>query len=341
MKKLILSLFFGILYSVLSLNAQQVSPYQTGHYSTCFTNVRDMAKMAPGLAIISYNYFASANKYADQNGNKFSDFQLPAINSSLDVDMGTFATVPAFFWGSINEVFGGATFVVGIVPNYIWADVNARFSHSADAIIDSSFTIQESAKLAGFGDLFVSPFGLSYGWKHADLNVNYGFTAPTGRFDVEADDNIGLGFWTHQFQSIGYYYPKEDQSTALMLGLTYELNTKIKGEDFNPGNRMSLEYGVSQYFTERLELGIMGGNNWQLTDDKGEDVGLNATIHDRISTLSFSAAYWAVQGRLYVSAKYMFDYAARQRFMTQGGIVSLIFVTNAMDGVKKEKNKVN
>lgn len=322
----------------IQVQSQQVSPFQTGHYSTCFTNVRDMAKMSPGLFIISYNYFAYSDSYADRNGDKHGEFQLPAINSTLNVDLSTFATVPAFYWGSINEILGGATFVAGIAPNYFWADVNAQFSHGG-GLIDSSFTINESAKLDGFGDLFVSPFGLSYGWTHADLNVNYGFTAPTGRFDAEADDNIGLGFWTHQFQSIGYYYPKEDQSTALMLGLTYELNTKIKGEDFNPGNRMSLEYGVSQYFTERLEVGVMGGNNWQISDDKGEDVGFNATIHDRISTLSFSAAYWAVQGRLYVSAKYMFDYAARQRFLTQGGIVSLVFVTNAMDGVKKKESK--
>ena len=122
-----------------------------------------------------------------------------------------------------------------------------------------------------------------------------------------------------------------------MLGLTYELNTKIKDEDFNPGNRFSLEYGISQYITDRFEVSAMGGNNWQVSDDKGEDAGWNATYHDRKATLGLGAAYWAVKQRLYVSARYMFDYGARQRFLTPGFMVNLIFVTNAMDGVKKNK----
>jgi hypothetical protein len=30
-----------------------------------------------------------------------------------------------------------------------------------------------------------------------DLTAGYGFYAPTGRFELGATDNIGLGFWTH------------------------------------------------------------------------------------------------------------------------------------------------
>lgn len=332
--------FFTIIIFLVTLGAskaQQVSPYQTGHNSVCFINVRDMAKMSPGLFIISYNYFAKSNSFADQYGNKYTELELPTLNSSLAVDVGTFATVPAIYWGSPKEILGGATYVAGIVPNYMWANINARFTHTSGSI-DSSFSTQGAMKLNGWGDLFVTPFGLSYGWTHADLTVNYGFTAPTGRYDVSADDNVGLGFWTHQFQGYGYYYPKEDQSTAIMAGLTYELNGKIKDEDYNPGNRLSLEYGVSQYLSDRLEIGAMGGHNWQISDDRGEDAGLNATVHDRVSTMAFSAAYWAVKDRLYVSAKYMFDYGARQRFFVRGGIISLIFVPNIMDGHRKRTN---
>lgn len=330
----------GFLLITTLSQSQTVSPFQTGHNSSCFINVRDMAKMAPGLFIIDYNYFAYTNEYTDANGVKHSDFQLPATNSSLAVDLNTFAIVPAIFWGSTFDILGGATYVAGVVPNYMWANVNARLDHQGGEI-DSAFTVQEAAKLTGFGDLFITPVGLSYGWTHADFTINYGFTAPTGRYVQGADDNIGLGFWTNQFQGYGYYYPQEDQSTAFMLGLTYEINSKIKDEDFKPGSRLTLEYGISQYLSERFELSAMGGNNWQISDDKGEDVGLNASIHDRLNTLAFSAAYWAVKGRLYISAKYMFDYAGRQRFLTQGGMINLIFVTNAMDGVKKEKNKLN
>lgn len=316
--------------------AQTVSPLQTGHYMTVFTNVRDMAKMAPGLAIMSYNYYARSDAFADRNGVKYDQIIIDTLNTSLNIEMSTFATVPAFYWGSTFTILGGATYCVGIVPNYYWANANI-VARTGGGNIDTTYTNRSEAKLSGFGDLFVAPLGLSWGWKHFDATFYYGFTAPTGRYETGADDNIGLGFWTHQFQGFGYWYPNESQTTAFMLGLTYELNTKIKGEDFNPGDRFSLEYGISQYLTERFELSVMGGNNWQIADDKGEDVYWNATYHDRKGTVGFSAAFWAVKQRLYVAAKYMLDYGARQRFLTPGFMVNLIFVTNAMDGVKKQK----
>ena len=316
-----------------NLAAQQVSPLQTGHYMTVFTNVRDMAKMSPGLTMLSYNYYGSSNTFSDRDGNKHEQIVLDTINTTLNIEVSTFATVPAFYWGSNFTILGGATYCVGVVPSYYWANANV-VARTGGGNMDTTFTNRADTKLSGFGDLFVAPLGLSWGWKHFDATFYYGFTAPIGRYETGADDNIGLGFWTHQFQGFGYWYPKESQATAFMLGLTYELNTKIKGEDFNPGDRFSLEYGFSQYLSERFELSIMGGNNWQITDDQGEDVFWDPAYHDRKGTVGISGAYWAVKGRLYVAVKYMFDYGARQRFLTPGFMVNLIFVTNAMDGVK-------
>ena len=69
----------------------------------------------------------------------------------------------------------------------------------------------------------------------------YSFYAPTGRYETGADDNIGLGFWTHQFQGFGYYFPIEHQATAIMAGLTYEVNGQIEDVDVTPGSRFSLD----------------------------------------------------------------------------------------------------
>lgn len=319
-----------IMMSFLSENAftQTVSPFQTGDYMTCFINVRDMGKMAPGFDVISYNYYAWTKQFADKDGVKYSHIDLDSL--SLGIDMNTFATVPAFYWGSTFTLFGGATYVVGIVPNYYWANVNVTAKQGLSSL-------SSNTKLSGFGDLFVQPLGLSWGWKHFDATLNYAFTAPTGRYESGADDNIGMGFWANQFQGFAYWYPDESQASAFMLGLTYEINSKTKGEELKIGNRLSLEYGISQYLSDRLELSVMGGNNWQVSDDSGEDVIWDPKYHDKKSTLAFGAAYWAVQGRLYIAAKYMFDYGAQQRFLSNGFMLNLIFVTNALDGVKKDK----
>ena len=74
---------------------------------------------------------------------------------------------------------------------------------------------------------------------------------------------------------------------------------------------------------------------------KGDDVFWDASYHDRKSTVAFGLAYWAVKERLYISGKYMFDYGARQRFLTNGVMLNLIFVTNALDGVKSNKRIKN
>ena len=345
MKLKLLASFLGFLFLANNVQSQTVSPLQTGHYMTAFTNVRDMGKMSPGLVAIVYDYYAWTNKYVDRNGNKYDEIGLqdlhPALpDVGLTVDANTFAVVPALYWASKFTFLGGANWVVGVVPNYYWAD--AFFvTEQKGGPIDTTYNQSGSARLSGFGDLFIAPLGLGWGFDHFDATFFYGFTAPTGRYKSGADDNIGMGYWTHQFQGFGYYYPNVDQSTALMLGLTYELNTNTKGEDMNPGNRFSLEWGISQYLSDRFEFSIMGGHNWQVSDDKGSDVYWDPSYHDRKSSLAFSPAYWAVKERLYISAKYMFDFGARQRFLTNGLMLNLIFVTNAMDGVKSKKKSTN
>ena len=295
------------LFQSTPATAQQVSPFQTGHYMTAFANVRDYGKMSAGLFIILYNYYGWGNSYADRDGQKHSSIFLQDIdpglpNADLTVNVNSFATVPAFFWGSKFTLLGGATYVAGITPSFTWANVLV-VAKQGETNVDTVFTASAEAKLSGFADLNVIPFGLSWGWKHFDATFYYGFTAPTGRYETGADDNIGLGFWTHQFQGFGYWYPDVSQASALMLGLTYEANTKVRGEEVNPGDRFSLEWGFSQYLSERFEVNVIGGHNWQIVDDKGDDVFWDASYHDRKSTVAFGLAYWAVKERLYISGK--------------------------------------
>ena len=117
-----------------------------------------------------------------------------------------------------------------------------------------------------------------------------------------------------------------------MLGLTYELNGTIEDADVKPGSRFSLEYGLSQYLREQLEVGIQGGHNWQVGDDSGQDVIWDPSNHDRKSMLAFSAAYWPWKNRLHVSLKYGFDYGSRQRFDNSYWMLNAIFLTNLLTG---------
>jgi hypothetical protein len=165
-----------------------------------------------------------------------------------------------------------------------------------------------------------------------DLTFSYGFAAPTGRYNTGADDNVGLGFWTHQFQGYGYYYPSPSKATALMLALTYELNGKIKDADVNPGNRLSLEWGLSQYLTEQFEVTVQGGHNWQISDDSGSDVYWDPSFHDRKNTIAFGGSFWPWPDWLNISLKYAFDFGARGRLEADYWMLNLIFLTNTLTG---------
>ena len=327
----------GFIISINSVNGQAVSPFQTGAYMTAFSNVRDMAAAPPGFFVLMYNYYAFTDTYVDKDGTKFNSFPLDMLDPGLpaDVDLSiklnSYAAVPAFFWASPFQFLGGARLLVGVVPLYSTSKVSL-ITEQRDGSTNSEYNASAEDRISGFGDMFVQPLGLSWASKWVDLTLAYGFTAPTGRYATGAPDNVGLGFWTHQVQAWGNFYPVEDQSTALVLGLTYELNGFVKDADFNPGNRFSLEWGISQYVSDGLELGIMGGHNWQVTDDRGSVVDWDVGIHDKKSTLSFTAGYWVWPARMQLTAKYAFDYACAQRFRTNFFMLNMTFITNTLTG---------
>ena len=329
LSKSILVFLFVILVTS-SLKAQVVSPIQSGHYLPVFMDIRDMGQAPPGLFVLLYDYYAFSNTYVDRNGVKHKSIG-QGDASIADMSINTFATVPAIYWASKPKVFG-ATYMAGIVPNYIVADATFLIENIGltDEIPQTSTT-----KLSGWSDLFFSPLNLTWGLKSFDLTFSYGVTAPTGKFNLGADDNVGMGFWSNQFQGYAYYYTSEAKTTALMLALTYEINGKTKGVDVSPGNRLALEWGWSQYVSERVELGIQGGSIWQVSDDKGDDVYWDSSVHDRLSTVGFMAGYWAWKNKLQLIFKYNHDFGVRQGFRNNAFMLNAVFLTNLMTGSKK------
>ena len=331
------AVILGVLLNLSSpVIAQVVSPLQGGHYAPVVKNIRDMANPPSGLFVLWYNGYFSSNKYIDKDGNEFNTIRLDQIypglpNIDLDLKLKGFTSIPAIFWTSNFKILGGASYMAGISPNYISADASI-ISERGGIIIDTTYTRTVDGKNSGLSDLFVAPVGLSWGLEKFDLTFLYGFYAPTGKFEAGSSDVVGLGFWTHQFQGYGYFYPVPAKSTAIMLALTYELNGKIKDTEVKPGNRFSLEWGISQFLSEKFELGIHGGHNWQIGDDTGDDVYWDAAVHDRKSTLAFNASYWPWKERLMLKGKYAFDFGIRQRFKNNVWMLNLLFVTNILTG---------
>ncbi len=326
-----------MLFSILASpgHGQVVSPLQAGHYAPTLQNVRDLSNPPPGLFFLWYNAYFSSDRYFDRDGNEFRSINLSQIfprlpDISVDVDVSGLTTVPAVFWASSFEILGGAKYMVGASMSYVSAD--ATILTERPGIIDTLVTREVTGKNSGFGDLFVAPVGLSWGLEKVDLTLLYGFYAPTGRYETGSSDNLGMGYWTHQFQGYGYFYPVVSKATALMLGLTYELNGTVKDADVKPGNRFTLEWGVSQFLSETFEVGAHGGHNWQVADDTGEDVWWDPSVHDRKSAIAFNASFWPWKERVMLNAKYAFDFGARQRFKNSYFMLNALFITDLLAG---------
>ena len=353
---------FGLLTVALlgcrgPLSAQVASPLQAGHYVPGVINIRDLVLPPSGFFVIWYNWYVSTDTYVDRNGSELNSLNLSQLDPTLpdvdvDLELKGFATVPALAWASTFEVLG-ARYIAAISPNFVVADYTLVAEAGGPGFEPvENRTLQ--GDVSGFSDLLVAPVGLSWGLgrfgdesstsseesaseglptaQPFNLTFTYAFAAPTGRYETGADDNIGLGFWTHQFQAFGYFFPFEHQATGIMAGLTYELNGQIKDVDVTPGRRLSLDWGVSQYLAPWFELGVQGAHNWQVTDDSGSDVFWDPTLHDKKNSLLFSAGFWPWEQRFYVSAKYGFEYGARQRFKSNNLMLNLIWVTNWLNG---------
>ena len=332
-----LLLIAGLLLIITSTGYSQLaSPLQGGHYSPNVKNIRDMANPPSGLFVLWYNSFFSGGKYYDKAGNEFNQIRLDQIhpklpNIDVNLNVGGFTSVPAIFWASKFKILGGANYMAGISPGYISVDASA-LTEMRGIVIDTTYARISGGTVNGFTDLFVAPVGLSWGLEKFDFTFLYGFYAPTGKYETGADDNTGTGFWTHQFQGYGYFYPDKSKAMAIMIGLTYELNSRIKDAEVTPGNRFTLEWGVSQFLSEQFELGIQGGHNWQISDDTGEGVYWDPAVHDRKSNIAFNASFWPLKERFLVNLKYGFDFGLVQRFKNDNYLVNLLFVTDLLTG---------
>jgi hypothetical protein len=320
------------------INAQRLSPYQSGSYYPGLVNLRDLAAAPAGLILLDYNYWFGSNGYYDNNGNEFTGgtINLPPPHDPVDVTIepkiSGYTNVPVLFYASKFKVLGGARYLASISPLYLSFDYSAFL-----ALGDTSGNITGNS--SGFGDLAFMPLGLSWSFGNKlDLAFMYSIYAPTGRYETGGDDNLGAGFWTHQLQAPVYFYAME-QATAFALIPTLELNGKVKDAEGRAGHRFSLEYGISQYFTSWLEVEIVNGHNWQVSDDTGDEVWWSGTRFDgRDSKNTFSAGIgvWPVEGILNIRAKYIMDYGSRQRFNNRFWSLSLVIIPGILGESKIE-----
>lgn len=316
MRKALLCLFVLGLSSTLF--AQRVSRSQNGEYPTCYVSIRDYSATPSGLLFIDYNFFIFSDAYFDENGDKVNP-----TKGNENFNVSGYLNLPLIDYTSKFELLGGAKYFVYIAPNYVTGHANLYLSSN-----DNSPVAEGNG--SGFGDLTVMPFGLSWSFKEkSDISFLYTIYAPTGRYEVGASDNIGLGHWANMFQVPVYYY-LNDQATAFGLIPSYEINSKIKGTDVRPGSRLTLEYGVSQFITNWLEFEVMNGHSMQLSDDTGSDVWWDGSVKDSKNSFSVGVGFFLASGQIDIQLEYGRDYGLKDRFRTEFIGLSFLYMPGVL-----------
>ena len=115
-----------------------------------------------------------------------------------------------------------------------------------------------------------------------------------------------------------------------VVGALEDLNGKsLQGERFTnitPGDHVSLEYGYSQYLSQRFEVGISGYSQWQVEQDERPmvtELGLDPNAKGEVHAFGVEAAYWFTP-RFNMSLRYIKEYEGRARL--QGEWIALNFI---------------
>ena len=306
---------------------------EIGHYIPGLPNIRDFAMPDPGFYGVLYNYFYFSDRLNDGNGDEINSVTInprggSGVTLDVDVDLDIYALAPTLIWVSEWKILG-AKYGAFITPAFANTSIGASLTTVTGRGVDP-----DTSQFA-MGDLFVQPLWLGWARTHWDIALGYGFYAPVGQYDTstltlpdgvtvtaESADNIGLGFWTNQFQGAVTWYPWAHKATAVNAVLTYEIHSDKEDFDLTPGQNLTLNWGISQFLPLQknqkllLEAGLSGYSSWQVSDDSGSDAR-NPDVHDEVHAVGGQLGLTYVPWFASLNMHYFGEFAAQDRFQGQ------------------------
>jgi len=295
---------------------------QLGHTAPGVFNIRDLLMPEAGFYVVPYFIWYNADTFKDRNGNAVTSINAGPVTLNLDTSVRSYTFVPALVWVSKWEILG-ARYGMQIMPTF------GNMTFQAALRTETGFGIGLDESSYGVGDLGVRPIWLNWEGEHYSINTMYGFFAPTGRYSNGASDNIGLGFWTQEFTLATAWFPWKHRGTAVTLTGTYEIQSKMQGVNITPGNRVSLNWGISQYLPLNeansliLEVGPMGYSQWQVQHDHGSDVNPSFNTKDQIHAAGGQVSLLYSPWKASLNFHSLQEFNARARFEGQWYVLSL------------------
>ena len=256
----------------------------------------------PGWSLALVYYHAST----DGGGNE--EFQ-KGKNLTLGVDVSENLLFPTLSYVFRTSVFGGQA-SVAVASN--WGNVSV----GVDAILTSLdgevlFESQSDSHTA-FGDLFPQA---SLRWKKGRQNFMVYTMAgvPVSSYDAKRLANLGLNHWAVDLGSAyTYLNMKSGHEFSATLGLTY--NFENHTTNYKNGIDAHLDWGASQFLSEKFQVGLVGYFYYQLTPDSGSGAVLGdfkSHVNGIGSQISYLSKIWGMDS--YLNLKGYTEFGAKNR----------------------------
>jgi len=268
-------MFFALGVSLLSLASAgsciaQALPPVRGEYTPGFNATNSGVMSEPGLAY--------ANFFMDYSFDQFR----PASGANVEQrNAAVFLDINAFEWVTKKKILGANYALAALLP----------FSNSSI----SSPTLGAIGGGGGFSDSFYQPLTLGWHFKHADIQVAYGFFAPTGRFSPGATNNTGSGYWTNSPTAGETFYLTKNKRTLFSAYQLYEFHTTQQGTNIHPGQAFNLDYSLMQILPLQedmhtlLQFGLVGYGQWQTSNNSGPGLDPANSAHYRVNAIGGAA----------------------------------------------------
>jgi hypothetical protein len=171
----------------------------------------------------------------------------------------------------------------------------------------------------GLADSYYQPFILGWREKRADIRAVYGFLAPSGKFNVGANNNVGSGYWTHAFSSGQTFYLNANRTTTISAFQMYEIHTSQTGTHIHPGDTFNLDYSLTHVLSLQrdlnLQVGLVGYEQLQVTDKTGPGItSAQSSAHYRVNALGVASTVILPARKVSVGIKYFKEFHDRSTF---------------------------
>jgi hypothetical protein len=158
---------------------------------------------------------------------------------------------------------------------------NIGFMAMIPTLANGSLTLEQvntSGSTYGLADSWFQPFTLGWHLKRADIQVGDAFIVPTGRYSPGAANNIGSGYFGNHLTTGTTVYLTKNKGTSVNFFTDWEVHGQkqgLNGTYKTPGQAFTDEWGLGQALplskdmSKLIQLGVIGYDQWQVTDNSG------------------------------------------------------------------------